>query len=134
MIWTGLTKYSNTGLLIIRLGLGAAFMMHGLGKFQGGEKVLTMVGSAMGNLGLTGGFYAFGVLAASSELLGGLLVLLGAFFRPACLMILSVLSMALLMHLKHGDSFNVFSHAAELLVVFLGLFLVGPGTLSVDRK
>ena len=134
MIWTGLTKYSNVGLLIIRLGLGVAFMMHGLGKFQGGEKVLTMVGSAVGNVGINGGFYFFGAIAASSEMLGGLLVLLGAFSRPACLLLLSVLSMALLMHLKNGDGFGVYSHAAELWVVFLGLFLVGPGSLSVDRK
>ena len=96
--------------------------------------VLTGVGSAIGNLGITQGHYIFGILAASGELIGGLLLLTGAFFRPACLLLLWIMAMALTMHLKRGDGFNAYAHALELAFVFLGLFFAGPGKYSVDGK
>jgi len=134
MIWTGLSRYASFGLLAMRVGLGIAFIMHGLGKFQGGAGVLTAVGSAMGNLGISGGHYYFGFAAASAECLGGLLVLLGALFRPACLLLVWVLAIALLMHVSKGDGFNGYSHALELLFVFFGLLFVGPGRYSIDGE
>lgn len=138
MIWTGLSRYSSFGLLVMRVGLGIAFIMHGLGKFQGGEEartaVLTAVGSAMGNLGISGGHYYFGFAAAGAECLGGLLVLLGALFQPACLLLVWVLAVALFMHISKGDGFSGYSHALELLVVFFGLLFVGPGRYSIDGE
>lgn len=133
-MWSGLNKYADVGLLLLRIGLGISFVMHGLGKFMGGSPVLTGVGSAVGNLGITQGHYIFGILAASSEMIGGLLLLTGAFFRPACLLLLFVMAMALTFHLSRGDGFNTYAHALELAVVFLGLFFVGPGKLSVDKQ
>ena len=134
MIWNSLGRHSNFGLLVMRVGLGIAFILHGLGKFQGGSETLTMVGSAMGNLGITKGHYVFGLIAASGELLGGLLVLLGAYFRPACLLLVWILAVALLMHFSRGDAFLVYSHPLELLFVFVGLLFVGPGRLSIDGE
>ena len=134
MIWTGLSRYSSFGLLVMRLGLGVAFIVHGMGKFQGGSEVLTAVGSAMGNLGITKGHYFLGFAAAGGECLGGLLVLLGALFRPACLLLLWILGVALFMHLSKGDGFMAYSHALELLFVFFGLLFVGPGRYSIDGE
>lgn len=134
MLWTGLSKYSNLGLLIIRVGLGVAFVLHGMGMFKGGEETLRNVGAAMANFGIPGGYYAFGVMAGLTQMIGGLLLVLGAFFRPACLMLLWVMTVALIMHLRHGDSFMVYSHAMEAWTVFLGLLLIGPGKISVDGK
>ena len=133
-MWTSLNKYSDFGLLLIRVMLGISFVTHGVGKFMGGAPVLTGVGSAIGNLGIAHGHYLFGILAATGELVGGLLLLSGAFFRPACLLLLWIMAVALTMHLSHGDGFNVYSHALELGVVFIGLFFIGPGKLSVDKQ
>lgn len=133
-MWSKLNKYSDIGLLLIRLMLGTSFVIHGVGKFMGGAPVLTGVGSVVSNLGLTHGHYFFGILAATGELCGGLLLLTGAFFRPACLLLLWIMIMALTMHFSHHDPFQVYSHALELGVIFVGLFFIGPGKLSVDRQ
>lgn len=133
-MWSKLSKYSDIGLLLIRLMLGTSFVIHGVGKFMGGTPVLSGVGSVVSNLGITHGHYFFGILAATSELCGGLLLLTGAFFRPACLLLLWIMIMAMTMHLSHHDGFNVYSHALELGVIFVGLFFIGPGKLSVDRQ
>lgn len=133
-MWSGLSKYSDVGLLLVRVGLGITFVLHGLGKFRMGSEVLTAVGSTMGNLGITLGHYFFGILAASGEMIGGLLLLIGAFFRPACLLLLWIMAMAVLTHAVRGDGFKGYAHALELGIVFLGLFFVGPGKLSIDRQ
>ncbi len=39
-----------------------------------------------------------------------------------------------LVHLKHGDSFLVYSHALEDGVMFLGLVFIGPGQYSIDAR
>jgi putative oxidoreductase len=76
----------------------------------------------------------FGLLAALSEAVGGLLLILGLFFRVACLLLVGVMIGAMIFHLKRGDGFNMWSHAFEALVVFVSLLFIGPGAYSVDRK
>jgi len=129
-----LNRYASVGLLIIRVGLGASFIWHGLQKFLGGEENLKLVGSAVKNVGINGGFYAFGIAAATTESLGGLLLILGLFFRPACLMLTGVMAMATLTHYKAGDGFAGFSHAMEVGITFLGLALIGPGSYALGGK
>ena len=133
MIWSSLSRYRDTGLLLIRIGLGVSFIVYGSGKFLAGRPVLSAVGSSMGILGVHLSPLVFGVLAASTELLGGLLLTIGLFFRPACLLLAWVMFMATLFHIHNGDGFAQFSHPGQLLFVFLGLLLVGPGAISIDE-
>lgn len=72
-----LFRYQDQGLLFYRIVFGLSMMAHGYFKFAGGEQVLTAVGSMLGVFGITGGYYMLGIMAASAELIGGLLVLLG---------------------------------------------------------
>ena len=132
-MWTGLNKYADVGLLLLRVGLGISFVIHGLLIFTGGAQALTAVGGVVGHLGITQAC-AFGILGAGGQVIGGLLLVAGAFFPPACLLLLWIMIMALTMHFSRGDSYNTYSHALELAVVFLGLFFVGPGKLSVDKQ
>jgi len=131
MIWTGLTKYRDLGLLVLRVGLGAAFIAHGWDKLIRGPEFWTMVGKM-------GGFYFiptfWGFIAAMIEFGGGILFALGLLFRPACLLLVLQMCVALGHHLRHRDGFPVYSHALEDGVVFLGMLLIGPGKHSVDRK
>ncbi len=133
-MWSGLSKYADVGLLLIRIGLGISFVIHGLLMFLGGGQTLTMVGSVVGHLGIAHGHYVFGILAAAGQMAGGLLMVAGWLFRPACLLLLWIMAMALTFHFSRGDSYNTYSHALEMAVVFLGLLFVGPGKLSVDKK
>jgi putative oxidoreductase len=130
MILTNLSKYSDFGLLFLRVGLGVAFMAHGLPKLSGGAETWEKLGS---NVGLPMPV-VFGFLAALSEFVGGLMLIAGAYFRVAVILLIGTMAGALLFHLKAGDGFLKYSHALESLIVFIGLLFVGPGKYSVDRK
>ena len=133
-IFSNLGKYRNTGLLLMRIGLGIMFMYHGYPKLLGGPDMWTSVGGAMKHVGI--GFYpvGWGLLAAVTETFGGFLILLGLAFRPAALLLTITMIIAATMHLKTGDGLNGASHAIEAAVVFFALFFIGPGKYSVDKK
>jgi putative oxidoreductase len=121
------------GLLLLRLGLGGAFVVHGTPKLLGGPETWQALGGAMTNLGVHFAPALWGLAAALSEAGGGLLLALGLLFRPACAALLATMGVALAMHFGKGDSFLVYSHALEDGVVFLALLIAGPGRLSLDR-
>ena len=131
---SGLSKYSNVGLLIIRVGLGIMFIMHGYPKLIGGPEMWEKLGGAMGNVGINFAPVFWGFLAAVAEAGGGLLLALGLFFRPACIALAFTMLIAALVHLTGGEGIMGSSHAIELGIVFLGLILVGPGKYSIDKK
>jgi putative oxidoreductase len=124
-------EYRDVGLLIIRVGLGVAFVMHGWPKLSGGRATWEGIGAAAGMpLPVVAGF-----IGAIIEVLGGILLGIGFVFRPVCALLFLQMMVALFMvHLRHGDEFNTYSHALEDGVVFLGLFFTGPGKHSVDGK
>jgi len=130
MILTNLTKYSDFGLLIIRVGLGVAFMIHGLPKLGGGPGAWDKLGGSLG-LPLP---VVFGFLAAMSEFVGGLMLAGGVFFRVAVILLIGTMAGAVLYHVKAGDGFKGYGHALDLLIVLTGLLFTGPGKYSVDRK
>ncbi|MDD2298920.1 MAG: DoxX family protein [Fermentimonas sp.] len=124
----------NIGWLILRVGIGISIFFHGLPKIMGGPDTWAMVGSTMSNFGIDSGHTFWGFLAASSEMVGGLLFALGFLFRPAAIMLAGTMAVALITHLSMGDSFSSFGHAMELLIVFTGSILIGAGKYSVDAK
>lgn len=129
-----LNNYRNTGLLIIRLGLGAMFIYHGLPKLEGGPDTWRGIGGAMKTVGITFLPVVWGLLAALTETIGGFLILIGLAFRPACLLLVINLTIAALMHFSKGDGWMGASHAIEDAVMFAGLLFVGPGKYSKDKK
>lgn len=132
---TSLGKYKDSGLLILRIGLGLSFMfLHGYPKLAGGPEMWKMVGGAMANIGIDF-FPAFwGFMAGLAEALGGLLLLLGMLFRPAVLFMAITMLIAGINHLAAGDGLAGASHPLELMLVFIALFLIGPGKYSVDKR
>ena len=88
MIFHQLDKYRNEGLLILRIGIGIMFMLHGFPKLTGGTEAWTKVGGALSALGINFAHTFMGFMAAISEFGGGLLLLLGLFTRPACFFLL----------------------------------------------
>ena len=133
MILSALGRFKDLGLLVLRLGMGAMFIVHGWPKLQGGVERWTQVGGAMGNLGITWQPALWGFMAALSEFGGGICLILGFAFRPACILMAFTMLVATLMHLKTQGVAEA-SHAIESLSVFLGLLFVGPGKFSVDKK
>ncbi len=133
-LFTGLGKFTNFGLLVVRIGIGIMMMVHGIPKIEGGPELWTKVGCSITHLGIHEFFAFWGFMASISEGVGGLLVLLGMAFRPACIFLFFTMLMASITHIKNGDELAVASHAIELCFLFFGLFIIGPGRFSVDKS
>ena len=134
MVLRSLDKYRDIGLLILRVGIGIMFIIHGLPKLTGGPEKWMMLGGTMKSLGISFGPTVWGFMAALSECVGGLLLVLGFFTRPACFFLLATMVVATSMHISKGDPFPRYSHAMEAGILFLSLIFIGPGKYSLDDK
>ena len=133
MVLTFLNKHRHIGLLILRIGLGVMFIIHGAPKLFGGPEKWSGIGMAMKNLGI-GFMPAFwGFMAAVSEFFGGICLMFGLFFRPACILLTMTMLVAAIMHLSNGDGFIKTSHSIEVGIVFLSFILIGAGKYSLDE-
>jgi putative oxidoreductase len=68
-------------------------------------------------------------MAALTEFGGGLLLMLGLFFRPVLVFFLITMTVATASHLAAGEGPW---HATEMATVFVVFFLLGPGRYSLD--
>lgn len=129
-----LGKYSDLGLLFMRLGLGVMMVFHGWPKLAGGAEKWEAVGGAIAVLGITFAPVFWGLMAALAETIGGVLLAVGFLTRLTCLTLAFVMLVATLMHLHAGEGLKVASHAIEVGIVFVGLVFIGPGKFSIDRS
>jgi len=125
-------RKSDIGLLILRLGIGTTFLLHGVPKLMAGPQVLDQIGGVMAIVGLGYMPAAWGLAAAITESLGGALLIFGWFTAQAAMAMTTVMAMATLYHIEKGDGFSVYSHPLELGIVLLSLTLIGPGRISLD--
>lgn len=130
-----LGNYKNTGLLLMRIGIGAMFIIvHGYPKLMGGPERWEKVGGSMKNLGINFFPVAWGFLAASTEAIGGLLLILGLFFRPTCLFLIFVMAVAAITNFSKAGSLFEAAHPIEVGLTFVGLLFLGPGKYSIDKS
>jgi len=136
MILQSLTRFRDFGLLLMRCGLGAVFMMHGWPKMTGGPDKWKMLGKAMANVGIDVFPLFWGFMAMFSELAGGVLLILGLFFRPATILMAITMAVATATKIAgaKGDWFSEAAHPLSLTIVFFGLIFVGPGRFSIDKN
>lgn len=118
-------------LLLVRLIVGIAFVIHGWGKIQ-------TPFSWMGNESAVPG--AFQALAALSEFGGGFALILGLLTRLGAVGIGCTMIVAIYLHrFVMGDPFvnlaggRSFEQAAAYLLIVLLLLIAGPGRFSLDR-
>jgi len=138
-------------LLVLRLGLGAMFILHGEGKMFGGPDVWEKVGGSMKNLGIDYAPVFWGFMAAFAEFGGGILLILGFLTRPACFLMLFTMTVAAIHHLHPDEGLKATinelidpkttldkimeaSHAIEAGCTFFALMLIGAGKFSLDKK
>ncbi|RYG12775.1 MAG: DoxX family protein [Chitinophagaceae bacterium] len=133
-ILDNLGKYRNTGLLLVRVGLGIMFIIHGFPKLAGGIDGWTKLGGSMKVIGIDFLPVFWGFMAAATETFGGFLLIVGLFFRPALILLIITMIIAALTHFAKGDGLQGAGHAIELGIVFFGLIFIGPGKYSVDKK
>ena len=128
----------NAALLILRIALGIVFVAHGLqksfGVFSGpGINGFTQYLSGLGFVPAV--FWAY--VAAYTELVGGICVLLGLFTRIASALIFILLVVATVrVHLTHGffGAAGGFEYNLVLLCICIVLMLLGAGTPSITKK
>lgn len=127
------TPYSTFGdiaLLLIRIVVGLAFMLHGWGKIQNPFGWMGPEGFAPG---------IFQALAAISEFGGGLAWILGLLTPLASFGIACTMAVAFSTHaFMRGDPFvstsgPSYELAAVYFCIALLLIAMGPGRLSLDR-
>lgn len=134
MVLTFWDKHRDIGLLILRIGFGCMFLYHGLPKLFAGPERWERLGGAMASLGITFLPTFWGFMAAISEALGGICLILGFFLRPACILLTITMVVAAASHLGRGEGLGGAAHALKAGIVFLSLILIGPGKYSLDEK
>ena len=135
MILTWLSQYRDIGLLFLRLGIGSMMILHGWPKLAGGIEAWEKLGRAMGHLGITLFPVFWGFSAAMTETLGGLLIVIGLWFRPATiLMSFNFIVATVLLYKTSPGDFTTWSRPAEMLILFFSLIFIGAGKYSVDRS
>jgi len=126
-------NYKNTGLLLLRLGIGIMFILHGWPKMSGGPEMWALVGSRMQAVGIDFMPEFWGFMAAFAETAGGALLVLGLFFRPVCILLVITMLVATMSHISNNEGFGGYSHALEAAILFFSLIFIGPGRYSLDK-
>lgn len=129
-------KHSESGHLILRIGLGAtSFFFRGIQQVAGGPERYQELGGAMANIGITFAPMFWGFMAVITECVGGLFLMLGLFVRPTCaLLVFTMWIAALQIFINQGNIFASRAHAFELGIAYAALLFLGAGKLSLDRK
>lgn len=133
MILDSLVKYKDTGLLISRIIIGLSYIIvHGASKMFGGAERWEKIGGAMTNLGIDFLPAVWGFAASIAEFIGGILILIGLFFRPASIFILITMLVAASRHFFDGDPLNKIAYPIEMAAVFILYLFIGAGKYSLD--
>ncbi len=126
-------SYFKEPLVLLRVWLGIAFIMHGTPGIFSPDYML----------GHTAIMESFGLpfpellayLSKGGELISGILLILGLFTRPAAVVIIVNMLVATFFAMQ-GDIFGDFQGEISFtyLLVALVLFLAGPGLFALDHK
>lgn len=122
----------NVGWALLRIAMGGFFLTHGYAKIFGikdGVAVMANFSESVRALGFPSP-EIFAWLAALSELVGGALIVLGLWTRPAA--IASFFTMAVAVYSHRADGFSAMEKPLMFLVVFFVFALAGSGPLSFD--
>lgn len=130
-----LENYKNEGLLLLRVGVGLAYiMLHGWGKITGGVELWTNIGQVMPHFGVDEIAMFWGLMAALAESLGALLFILGYKFRAASAILGFTMLVAVYAHISGGDSWGQAGQALKMVFVFFGMMMVGSGKYALDKS
>jgi putative oxidoreductase len=123
------------GTLLIRLGLGVVFLVHGYPKMTGRWKDIKGSQESLSNsirrLGLPFPRH-MAVLVGTIEFFGGAMVLLGLWTRWAALGLVAVMLVASGRNIVQKGFMNSGDFPFSLLTTLLGLIFLGSGSFSLE--
>ncbi|MBT8255728.1 MAG: DoxX family protein [Bacteroidia bacterium] len=122
-------RNKDLGLLILRVGISALFLGHGIGKFLDFVNGNTEVGGDP--IGL-GGLLS-SILVIIAEFIAPVLIIIGLKTRIAA--IFPVIAMAVAAFVVHAnDSLEDKEMALLYMVGFLAISIMGAGRFSLDKR
>jgi putative oxidoreductase len=126
-----LSKYRETGLLLIRVSIGLIFIILIAPVLWSGQGRWEDFGSAMRHLDFHAHYKFWGFFGALAGCAGGVLMILGLFFRVGVLLALVVT----LVHLVAiwDEDFYTRMPVLEMAILLLSMLFIGPGKYSVDK-
>ncbi len=122
-----MAKNLNIALLILRIGVGIVFIMHGLPKLNGGPDLWRGLGSSMANLGITFLPAFWGFMAMVAELFGGICLILGIYPRIAAILMLFTMLVAGISEIAEGQKFKDMLELFMLTITLVFILMVGGG-------
>jgi putative oxidoreductase len=133
-----LNTRAGYGITVLRIIVGIIFMAHGSQKLFGmfGGYGLEGTGQYMASLGLNPG-YLMALMSGSAEFFGGLGLVVGLLARPAAVVLIVMLVIAILSVHIHNGLFmanNGYEFALALLGGAIAVLIEGAGRLSLDRS
>jgi putative oxidoreductase len=124
-----LNKFQPCGALIMRLVLGISIAMYGYQKVVPHGALTRHVHMVVG-MGLPS---VLGYVSAYTELIGGILLILGLFTRlAAALIAINMLVAFFTVSIHHG--LGSFDYTLAFAAIAIMLLFYGPGALAIDRK
>lgn len=132
-MFTSQDRQTNSGLLIMRLGLATVLLIHSLPKLFAGSHSWQSVGTTLGfiNIGVPPTVLGFGMLLL--EALGAVSLLFGYLFRIACILLFLIYGLYFFNYFRIGYQ-TLMLWSGGLAAVFFGLIYVGPGRYSIAVK
>ena len=134
MILSFLNKYREGGILLLRVAVGlmlvcAGFpvVAEGAGRWHTAAPVVTQLFHVTSHLTFWGAVVAF------SELICGVLMIIGLLTRVACLVVAVGITCETIGHLRHHPTLNMTAMMVAHALLIYALLLIGPGKYSVDK-
>jgi len=133
----------DVGLFVLRVGIGATFIVHGLPKLVAGPTEWAKFGGTMALFGIKYAPEFWGFMCGFAEAVGGACLVLGLFVRPAA--ILMFLNMVVATTavcygvVKEGKpwlsmgGFGKWAYPLSMAIVFLGLIFIGGGRFGAMK-
>ena len=125
-------SYHSYGLLLLRI-IGGSMMVynHGWGKITAGPEKWNRLGHALTDIiGFEFLSTFFGFMAAFSESVCALLIIIGLFTRPASILLFFTMFVAMMNHIMDSEMPEL---AIMYCLLSLVLILSGPGKFSLDQ-
>ena len=126
-------RQTDSGLLVMRLGLAAVLLIHSLPKLFAGSHSWQSVGTTLGfiNVGVPVAILGFVMLLL--EALGAISLVFGYFFRISCIILFIIFGLYFFNYFRIGYQ-TLMLWSAGLAAVFFGLVYVGPGRYTIAVK
>ena len=128
-----LAKYRETGILLMRVSVGLLFILYAAPALMGGPKAWGHFGSGASHFGVHSHLQFWGFVGCLLGVIGGVLMILGLFFRIGVLMVL-VLAIPHAITVYAGPGFRAALPSFEICFVLVGLLFIGAGKYSVDKS